>query len=54
MLLQNNCINNGVTNGLKHRKEKKAYKTALCGKIKEKRDGGEWLIGAHTQNTFQL
>ena len=26
MLLQNNCINNGVTNGLKEKKEKKTCK----------------------------
>ena len=29
----------------------KACKTALYGEIKERRQtGGEWLIGAHTQN----
>ena len=35
MLLQNNCINNGVTNGLKQKKGKKACKTALYGKTKK-------------------
>ena len=29
MLLRNNCINNGVTDDLKQKKEKKACKTAL-------------------------
>ena len=51
MLLQINCINNGVTNGLKSKKGKKPYKTALYSKIKERRQTrGEWLTGAHTQN----
>ena len=50
MLLQNNCINNGVTNDLKERKN---MQTALYGKIKESRErdgGGEWLIGGNTLN----
>ena len=54
MLLQNDCINNSVTNGLKERK--KACKTA-----KERietggrgRGGGEQLIGTHTQNIGTL
>ena len=38
LLLQNNCINNGVINCLKQKKEKKADKTALHGKIKEGRE----------------
>ena len=37
MLLQNNCINNGVTNGLKQQKQI-ACETALYGKIKERRE----------------
>ena len=46
VLLQNHCINNGVTNGLNYKKEK-SMQTALYGKIKEGREaGGEWLIGA--------
>ena len=50
MLLKKNCINNGVTNGLKQNKEK-ACQTALYDKIKERREtGGEWLIGARAQN----
>ena len=45
MFLQNNCINNSVTKGLKQKSRKKACKTALYGKIKEKRDTwGVWLI----------
>ena len=33
------------------KQRKKPCKTALHGKIKERREaGGEWLIGAHTQN----
>ena len=51
MMLQNNCINNGVTSGLKQRK-KKNMQTALYGKIKERK--GEWLIGANTQNVLYL
>ena len=40
LLLQNNSINNGVTNGLK---KKKACKTALYCETKERRDvKGEW------------
>ena len=35
MLLKSNCINNGVINGLKSKKEKKAYKTALYGKTRK-------------------
>ena len=46
--LQINCINNGVTNGLNIRKN--VCKTALYGKINERRDGGGLLIGAYTQN----
>ena len=43
--------NNGVTNGLKQEKEKRACKTALYGKIKGARETGvEYLIGAHMQN----
>ena len=42
MLLQNNCINNGVNNGLK----------ALYGEIKERKS--EWLIGANTENMSYL
>ena len=54
LLLQNNCINNGVTNDLKKRK-KKACETALYGKIKERRETkGEWLTGVHTQNVLYL
>ena len=37
LLLQNNCINIGVTNGLK-KKRKKACKTALYSKIKERKE----------------
>ena len=37
MLLQNNCINNGVTSGLKQQKQI-ACETALYGKIKERRE----------------
>ena len=37
MLLQNNCINNGVTNGLKQQKQI-ACETDLYGKIKERRE----------------
>ena len=51
MLLQNNCINNSVANGLKQKNKKKAYKTALYGKTKEWRD--TWsvsLIRGHIQN----
>ena len=49
MLLQDDCINNGVTNGLKQKKEKN-MQTALYGKTKERRETeGEWLIGANTQ-----
>ena len=41
LLLQNNRINNGVTNGLK--KKKKACKTALYCETKERRDvKDEW------------
>ena len=48
MLLQNNCINNGITNDLE--KRKKNMQTALYSKQKERREtGGEWLIGANTQ-----
>ena len=51
MLLQNNCINNGVTNSLKQNKEKRACKAVLYDKIKERRGtDSEWLIGVHTQN----
>ena len=35
MLLQNNCLNNVVTNGLKEEKEKKACKTGLHGKTRK-------------------
>ena len=35
MLLQNNCINNGVTNGLKEKKGKKACKKALYGRTRK-------------------
>ena len=38
--MQNNCINNGVTNGLKQKKEKK-HATALYGKIKESKERRE-------------
>ena len=51
--LQNNFINNSVTIDLK---ERKACKTALCGKIRERserRVKSELLIRAHTLN-FQL
>ena len=40
MLLQNNCINNSVTNGLKHKEEKKTCKTTLYDKIKDRREAG--------------
>ena len=50
-MLQNNCINNGVTNGLKQKKNK-SIKTVLYGKIKETR--GDWLTGANTQNVPYL
>ena len=40
MFFQNNCINNGWTNGLKQKKEKKACKAASYGKIKERRETG--------------
>ena len=51
MMLQNNCINNGVTNDLKKKKEKKHANSFIC-KIKERK--GEWLIGAKTQNVLYL
>ena len=51
MMLQNNCLNNGVTNGL-HKREKKSMQTALYGKIKERKN--DWLIGANTQNVPYL
>ena len=55
MLLQNNCKNNDVTNGLKQKKKRKKHrKIALYGKIKEKRDEDGWLIGTHTQNISYL
>ena len=38
MLWQNNCVNNGVTNALKRKKQ--ACKTAFYGKIKERRETG--------------
>ena len=51
---QNNCINNGVAYGLKQKK-KKAFKTALYGEIKDRRETkSEWLIGVHTQNILYL
>ena len=51
---QNNCINNGVAYGLKQKK-KKAFKTALYGEIKDRRETkSEWLIGEHTQNVLYL
>ena len=53
MLLQNNCINNSVTNGLKHKEEKKTCKTTLYDKIKDRREAGvngEWLIWVHRKN----
>ena len=37
LLLQNNCINNGVTNDQNNR-NKKACKTASYGKTKERRE----------------
>ena len=37
LLLQNNYINNGATNGFKQKKEK-TCKAALHGKIKERRE----------------
>ena len=40
MLLQNNCINNSVTNGLKHKEEKKTCKTTLYDQIKDRREAG--------------
>ena len=46
-------MNNGVINGLKYKKENKACKTALYGKINERREAkGEWSIGVHTQNVL--
>ena len=39
-LLQNNCINSGVTNDLKWKKQKKTCKTALKSKMKESRETG--------------
>ena len=39
MMLQNNCINNSVTNGLKHKKEKKS----------NMQNSFIWLIVAHPQ-----
>ena len=39
--MQNNCINNGVTNGSKQKKEKKACKTGLYGKMKESKERRE-------------
>ena len=36
MLLQNNCINNGVTNGIKYKKEKKHAKQLCMVKHKKK------------------
>ena len=51
IMLQNNCLNNSVTNGLKQKKEKN-MQTALYGKIKERK--GEWLIGANTWNVRYL
>ena len=51
MMLQNNCLNNGVTNGLNKRK-KKSMQTVLHGKIKERKN--DWLIGANTQDVPYL
>ena len=53
MLLENKCINNGVTNDLKK-------KTCKIKERREKQGGGgrtgegEWLIGAHPQNICTL
>ena len=38
LLLRNNCINNGVINGLKEKKKKKSKQTALYRNIKERRE----------------
>ena len=43
-LSQNNCINNGVINGLKERHVKQFY---MLTKKREERQG-EWLIEAYT------
>ena len=43
-MLQSNCINNGVINGIRQKKEKKHANSF----IKERT--GELLIGANTQN----
>ena len=51
MLLQNNCINNGVTNGLKWKKENKYVKQLYMVKYKRgEKEKGECLIGAHMQS----
>ena len=51
MMLQNNCLNNGVTNGL-NKGKKKSMQTVLHGKIKERKN--DWLIGANTQDVPYL
>ena len=50
-MLQNNCKNNGATNGLKQQKVKKHAKQLHMVNKKEEIDWGKFLIGAHTQNS---
>ena len=47
--MQSNCKNNDVINGLKQRKGKKHAKQLYMVNKRQQGDGGEWLIGAHTQ-----
>ena len=49
--MQNSCINNGVSNGLKEKKEKNMQKVSYDkSKRREEETGGERLIGANTKN----
>ena len=52
--MQSNCKNNDVINGLKQRKGKKHAKQLYMVNKRQQGDGGEWLIGAHTQNISYL
>ena len=46
-------MNNGITNTFK-KKKKNACKTALYGKVREKRETGGWMInwGSHTKHRY--
>ena len=55
ILLQNNSIKNGVTNGLKKRRKKRHVKQPYMIKWKRRdRDRVERSTGAHTQNVGTL